>query len=104
MLSNIWWVIGIFGVSGTLLIGAILIFGWPVIVGTRIGRMLLAIGAGAAAIFGVYLKGRSEGAQSEKDKAAIRHAKNVKIAKEESASSKARTPGEARKRMKDRRK
>lgn len=103
-MSYIWWAISAFGVGGLLLIGAIIIFGWPVIIGTRIGRMLLAIGAGVAAVFGVYLKGRSEGEQGEKDKAVIRHAKNVKIAKEESVASKARSPSEARKRMKGRRK
>ena len=103
-MSWIWWIVGTVGLGGALLIGAVLIFGWPVIIGTKIGRMALAIGAGAVAIFGVFLKGRSAGAQAEKDKAAIRHAKNVKIADEEKKATEGRTDAEIRARLKGRRK
>jgi len=104
VLMNFWSIVWTLGIGGTIAVAAALFFFWPFLVGTKLGRTLLAIGAAAAAVFGVYLKGRSEGEQGEKDKAAIRHAKNVKIAKEESVASKKRTPSEARKRMKGRRK
>jgi len=62
----IWWAIGAFGIGGALLFAAVLIFGWPVIIGTRLGRMALAVGAGIVAVFGVFLKGKSEGAAKER--------------------------------------
>ena len=84
-MSYIWWIIGTVGIGGALLGGAILIFGWPVIVGTKIGRMALAIGAGALAIFGVFLKGRAQGRAAERAKLAKLTEKEVKSAAKEKA-------------------
>ena len=88
MSDLIWWAVGGFGLSGVLLVGAILIFGWPVIVqfflGTKIGRILLMVAAALAAVFGVYLKGRSEGRAAERAK----HEKQTK--KEVAAGAKRR--------------
>ena len=64
----IWWIIGTVGIGGALLIGAVLVFGWPVIIGTRIGRLALAVGAGVLAVFGVYLKGRAKGRAVERER------------------------------------
>jgi len=67
-MSYVWWIIGTVGVGGALLIGAILIFGWPAIIGTKIGRRLLVVGAAALAVFGVYLKGRAKGRAVERER------------------------------------
>jgi len=101
---SFWSIAWTLGIGGTIAAAAALFFFWPFLVGTKLGRTLLAIGAGAAAIFAVFLRGVSKGAGIEKRKAARRHARNLEIAKEESAASKDRTPSEARARMKGRRK
>ena len=62
----LWWLVGTLGIGGALLLGAVLIFGWPVIIGTKLGRLALAIGAGVLAVLGVYLKGRAEGRAIER--------------------------------------
>ena len=82
-MSWLWWIIGTVGVGGALLIGAILVFGWPVIIGTKIGRILLAVGAAALAVFGVYLRGRSEGRAAERKRLKKLTEKEVKHAAEE---------------------
>ena len=79
-MSYIWWIVGTVGIGGALLGGAILIFGWPVIIGTKIGRMALAIGAGVLAIFGVFLKGRAQGRAAEREKLRALTEKEVKNA------------------------
>ena len=79
-MSWLWWIVGTVGLGGALLIGAVLIFGWPVIIGTKIGRMALAIGAGALAVFGVFLKGRAQGRAAERAKLAKLTEKEVKNA------------------------
>ncbi len=101
---SFWTIVWTFGIGGTIAIAAALFFFWPFLVGTKLGRTLLAIAAGAAAVFAVFLRGVSKGAGVEKRKAARRHARNLEIAQEESTASKKRTPSEARKRMKGRRK
>lgn len=60
-MNTIWLLIGTFGLGGALLIGALLVFGWPVIIGTKLGRMLLAIGGAILFVITVFLKGRAEG-------------------------------------------
>lgn len=60
-MSTIFWLIGTFGLGGAILVGAILVFGWPVIVGTKLGRTLLAIGGAILFVITTYLKGRAEG-------------------------------------------
>jgi hypothetical protein len=66
----IWWVVGVFGLGGALALGAVVIFGWPVVVqfvvGSKIGRILLTVVAAVIAAFGLYLKGRSEGRAAER--------------------------------------
>lgn len=71
-----WWLVGTFGVAGVVLGAAVLVFGWPVVIGTKVGRLALALGAGVLALFGVYTKGRLAGearqrAKQEKDNAAF---------------------------------
>ena len=82
-MNYLWWIVGTVGIGGALLIGAVLIFGWPVIIGTKIGRMALAIGAGALAIFGVLLKGRAQGRAAERAELAKLTEKEVKNAAKE---------------------
>ncbi len=102
MTGTLWWAIGAFGLGGVLLIGAGLVFGWPIIIGTRIGRMALAIAAGAAAVFGVYLKGRAEGAESVRKKQREASDRNREIASGEKERTEGRTDAEVRQRLKDR--
>jgi hypothetical protein len=70
MSDLIWWAIGAIGLGAVL--GAILIFGWPVVVqfflGTKIGRILLMVAAAIAAVFGVYLRGKAKGRAAERAK------------------------------------
>ena len=101
---SFWSIVWTLGIGGTIGVAVALFLFWPFLVGTKLGRTLLAIGAAAAAVFAVFLRGVSKGTGIEKRKAARRHARNLKIAQEESVASKARTPSEARKRMKGRRK
>jgi len=101
---SFWSIVWTLGIGGTIAVAAALFFFWPFLVGTKFGRMLLAIGAAVAVVFAVFLKGVSKGTGIEKRKAARRHARNLEIAQEESAASKARSPSKARKRMKGRRK
>lgn len=63
-MSWLWWAIGAFGVSGVLL----MIFGWPVIIGTKLGRMALAVGAGIAAGFTLLARARRQGADAERER------------------------------------
>jgi hypothetical protein len=79
-MSWIWWIIGTLGIGGALLAGAILVFGWPVIIGTRMGRAALAVGAGALAVLGVFLKGKQEGRAAEREKLRKLTEKEVKNA------------------------
>lgn len=67
-MSWVWWAVGTFGVGGVVLIGAVLIFGWPAVIGTRIGRIVLAIGVAIVAAFGVYQTGRAKGRAAERAK------------------------------------
>ena len=67
-MNTVWWLIGTLGVGGTLLLIAVLVFGWPVLIGTKIGRLALAIAAGALAVFGIYLRGKAEGRAAERAK------------------------------------
>lgn len=64
----LWWLFGTLGVGGTILVGCIFFLGWPAIIGTRLGRLALAVGAAALAVFGIYLRGRSQGKQAERDR------------------------------------
>lgn len=65
-MSWIWWLVGTLGLGGALLLGAVLIFGWPVIIGTKIGRAALAIGAVLLAALGLYAKARQAGRLAER--------------------------------------
>lgn len=67
-MSWIFWAIGAFGVSGVLFGGAVLVLGWPVVAGSRIGRIAIAIVVGAAMIYGLYLRGKREGRKAERAK------------------------------------
>ena len=79
-MSWLWWIVGTVGLGGALLIAVGFTVGWPVIIGTRIGRMALAIGAGALAVFGVLLKGRAQGRAAEREKLRKLTEKEVKSA------------------------
>ncbi len=65
-MSWAWWLLGTFGVGGVLLGGAVLIFGWPVIIGSKIGRMALAAGAVVLALLGLYAKAKQAGRLAER--------------------------------------
>ena len=63
--------------------------------------LILAAGA-VAAFFGYGWKKKREGRQAEKAKADARHAKNVRIARDETNAASTRTEAETRKRLRDR--
>lgn len=64
----LWWLIGTVGVSGALMIGVGLIFGWPVIIGTKLGRTALAILTAGIGLVILYAKARAEGAAGQRTK------------------------------------
>ncbi len=68
MTSALWWLIGAFGLGGTLLIGVGVIFGWPIIINTKIGRIALAVGGGILGIMAIFAKGAAQGAAEARKK------------------------------------
>ena len=94
MTGWLWWLIGTLGVGGTLLLIAVLVFGWPALIGTKIGRLALAIAAGALAVFGIYLRGKAEGRAAERAKLKAITEKEVKDAAAERARIDALTDAE----------
>ena len=62
------WIVGTLGIGGTILLIVGFTVGWPVLFGTKLGRLALAIGAGLLAVAGVYAKGRAEGRAAERAK------------------------------------
>ena len=90
----VFWLVGTVGIGGILLGGAILVFGLPVIVGTRIGRMALATGAAALALVGAYLSGRSKGRAAERAKLKWLVEKEVGVSHKERARINAMTDAE----------
>lgn len=80
----LWWIIGTLGLGGALLAGAVVVFGWPVIIGTRAGRMALMIAGAAGAVLMVYLKGKREGRKAERNYLKRKTAKEVDHAEAES--------------------
>jgi hypothetical protein len=84
-MSWVWWAIGTFGVAGSLLIVAVLIFGWPVIVGTKLGRTLLLIGTAGLGVIAIYAKGRSAGRAAERAQLKAKISREVADAKKEKA-------------------
>lgn len=65
-----WWLIGAVGISGALCIGIGVVLGWPVLVGTKIGRVLLAVATLGIALIVALGKARQDGIQAEKDRQA----------------------------------
>lgn len=57
-----WLFFGAFGIGGVVLV---IIF-WPFIVGTKLGRWLLAAGGGALAVLAILNRTRQEGARAER--------------------------------------
>jgi dephospho-CoA kinase len=82
-MSWLWWLIGTLGVGGTVLALAIFFLGWPAIIGTRAGRMLLIIGTAGLGAVALYLKGRSVGREAERAKLKAKIGKEVVNAKKE---------------------
>jgi len=80
MTHYIWWIIGTVGIGGALLGLAVLIFGWPVIVGTKVGRMLLAIGGAILAALSIFAKGKAKGRAAERERLRQLTEKEVKNA------------------------
>lgn len=66
MTGWLWWLLGTLGIGGTIVLIVGFTVGWPVLIGTRLGRIGLAIGAGIIAILGIYAKGRAEGRAAER--------------------------------------
>jgi hypothetical protein len=98
----IWWAVGTFGVGGILLIGAGLFFGWPIVIGSRLGRAMIAVLAAIAAAFTLRAKWRGEGAKREREKQREASDRNRGIAREERERSEARTGDEISERLKGR--
>ena len=64
----LWWAIGTFGIGGCILIAIGFFMGWPVIVGTKIGRTALAILAALGGALLLFAKARADGAAAQKAK------------------------------------
>ena len=62
----LWWAIGTFGIGGCILIAVGFFMGWPVIIGTKIGRTALAILAALGGALLLFAKARAQGAADEK--------------------------------------
>lgn len=62
--SYFWWLFGVVGVGGIVLI---IVF-WPLLAGTKIGRMAIAIGAGVLGIFAILARARQQGAAAERQR------------------------------------
>lgn len=65
----LWWIVGTFGVGGTILAVIGLTVGWPLLftaLRTTVGRAALAVAAFAGLLLAVFLKGRREGRAAEK--------------------------------------
>lgn len=62
----LWWAIGLFGAGGTLLIVLAALGFWPLIIGTRPGRLALAAVTAGIGLIILYAKVRAEGAASER--------------------------------------
>lgn len=73
----LWWLIGTVGLGGALLTLAVFVVGWPAIIGTKAGRVLLAIGVAILVALGMYAKGKAEGRAAERARLAALTAKEV---------------------------
>jgi type VI protein secretion system component VasK len=60
--SFFWWWFAFAGIGGTILA---IVF-WPLIAGTKIGRMLLAIGAAVLGALAMLARARQQGADAER--------------------------------------
>ena len=81
MTGWIWWAIGAFGISGTILVIIGFAIGWPILIqffiGTKIGRICLVIGAAILTAFGIYAKGQAAGRAAERARPKALTAKEV---------------------------
>lgn len=64
MIDWLWWLVGILGIGGVI---ALVLF-WPFLTGTKIGRILLGVGAIVLAILGFGAKMKSVGRAEERAK------------------------------------
>lgn len=66
MSSWVWWAIGTLGLGGTLLVVAGFVVGWPVLLGSKIGRIAIAVGLGVLAVLGFAAQQRAAGRAEER--------------------------------------
>lgn len=81
---TLWWLIGAYGLNAVVLGGALLIFGWPAVIGTKAGRFMLlvvSVGAGAATL---YARGQATGRSQERKRQEAENADYLdKLAKDD---------------------
>lgn len=83
MSSWIWWAVGTFGLGTLALVAVGFVFGWPLIVGTKPGRMALAVLTAGLGALGLYFAGRRKGRALERAKLKAKIDREVAGAKAE---------------------
>ena len=68
MMHWVWWLVGTVGFGGAIMIAVGFVFGWPIIIGTKLGRIALAVFTAGISILVLYGKARNEGARAERDR------------------------------------
>jgi hypothetical protein len=57
-----WWFFGAFGIAGLVAV----FFLWPLVVGTKLGKILVAIGLGTLGVLAVLARTRQQGVEAER--------------------------------------
>lgn len=83
MSSWLWWTIGTFGLGTCILAAVGFIIGWPAIIGTKTGRVLLVITTAGIGAVALYREGVRKGRVVERARLKARIGKEVKDAQAE---------------------
>lgn len=104
-MSWIWWLVSTLGVAGTAIVIAGFLMGWPSLLRffteTKIGRITVAIGAGVAALFLVFARGKASGKAAQVAKQKKADDKIIKDARDDQAAVDRMPIDDARRRLRE---
>jgi type VI protein secretion system component VasK len=96
--SFFWWWFGLVGIGGVILTFMF----WPLLAGTKIGRMLLAIGAAVLGALAMLARARQQGADAERKRQEKRNADWIEKQKHRDADIAGSTDAALDDRLRDR--